>query len=165
MNKPRFITMALTALVSLFIIGCGNGTENGPAQEVTADEVILPGANSISEYIPMLEGKRVCILSNQTGMVTPEKHVLDTLLASGINVVSILSPEHGFRGTADAGELVSSSVDEATGVPIRSLYDGKGGVPTQETVDQFDVLVFDLQDVGCRFYTYLTTMEIGRAHV
>lgn len=158
MNKPRFITMALTALVSLFIIGCGNGTENGPAQEVTADEVILPGANSISEYIPMLEGKRVCILSNQTGMVTPEKHVLDTLLASGINVVSILSPEHGFRGTADAGELVSSSVDEATGVPIRSLYDGKGGVPTQETVDQFDVLVFDLQDVGCRFYTYLTTM-------
>ncbi|MBQ5481643.1 MAG: DUF1343 domain-containing protein, partial [Bacteroidales bacterium] len=98
------------------------------------------------------------ILSNQTGLVAPGRHVLDTLLSLGVNVVSIFSPEHGFRGTADAGELVKSSVDEPTGVPIRSLYDGKGGLPSDEAVDEFDVLVFDLQDVGCRFYTYNVTM-------
>ena len=114
---------------------------------------ILPGATSVEQYVPLLEGQRVSILSNQTGMVTAERHVLDTLLSLGVNVVSIFSPEHGFRGTADAGELVSSSVDEQTGVPIRSLYDGKGGMPSEEAVSEFDVLVFDLQDVGCRFYT------------
>ena len=119
---------------------------------------ILPGATDLDAYLPLLEGKRVSILSNQTGLITPERHVLDTLLSLGVNVVSIFSPEHGFRGTADAGELVSSSVDGPTGVPIRSLYDGKGGVPTDEAVAEFDVLVFDLQDVGCRFYTYNVTM-------
>ena len=119
---------------------------------------ILPGATSVEQYVPLLEGQRVSILSNQTGMVTAERHVLDTLLSLGVNVVSIFSPEHGFRGTADAGELVSSSVDEQTGVPIRSLYDGKGGMPSEEAVSEFDVLVFDLQDVGCRFYTYYVTM-------
>ena len=119
---------------------------------------ILPGATNLEAYLPLLEAQRVSILSNQTGMVTPERHVLDTLLSLGVNVVSIFSPEHGFRGTADAGELVSSSVDEPTGVPIRSLYDGKGGVPSDEAVSEFDILLFDLQDVGCRFYTYNVTM-------
>ncbi len=119
---------------------------------------ILPGATALDEYLPLLEGQRVSILSNQTGMITQDRHVLDTLLSLGVNVVSIFSPEHGFRGTADAGELVSSSVDEPTGVPIRSLYDGKGGVPSEEAMSEFDVLLFDLQDVGCRFYTYNVTM-------
>jgi len=119
---------------------------------------IKPGATAVEEYLPLLEGQRVSILSNQTGMVTSDRHVLDTLLSLGVNVVSIFSPEHGFRGTADAGEHVSSSVDGPTGVPIRSLYDGKGGVPSDEAVSEFDVLVFDLQDVGCRFYTYNVTM-------
>ena len=119
---------------------------------------ILPGATDLEAYLPLLEGKRVSILSNQTGLVTPERHVLDTLLSLGVNVVSIFSPEHGFRGTADAGELVSSSVDGPTGVPIRSLYDWKGGLPSEDAVAEFDVLVFDLQDVGCRFYTYTVTM-------
>ena len=119
---------------------------------------ILPGATDLEAYLPLLQGQRVSILSNQTGMITGDRHVLDTLLSLGVNVVSIFSPEHGFRGTADAGELVSSSVDGPTGVPIRSLYDGKGGVPSDEAVSEFDVLVFDLQDVGCRFYTYNVTM-------
>ena len=123
-----------------------------------AEEQILVGAESLDEYLPLLEGKRVCLLSNQTGILSNGTHLLDTLLSSGVNVVSILSPEHGFRGNADAGELVSSSVDEKTGIPIRSLYDGKGGYPTQETMDELDILIFDLQDVGCRFYTYITTM-------
>ena len=119
---------------------------------------ILPGATDLEAYLPLLEGKRVSILSNQTGLVAPGRHVLDTLLSLGVNVVSIFSPEHGFRGTADAGELVSSGVDGPTGVPIRSLYDGKGGVPSAEAMAEFDVLLFDLQDVGCRFYTYNVTM-------
>lgn len=149
-------TLLLAGLM-MVLASCG-GTEAVTDETVAEEERIIPGAESVDEYLPLVKDKRVCILSNQTGMVTPERHVLDTLLSLGVNVVSILSPEHGFRGTADAGELVSSSVDEATGVPIKSLYDGKGGVPSQETIDGFDVLVFDLQDVGCRFYTYITTM-------
>lgn len=118
----------------------------------------MVGAESLDEYLPLLEGKKVGLLSNQTGILSNGTHLLDTILSRGVNVVLILSPEHGFRGNADAGELVSSSVDEKTGIPIRSLYDGKGGYPTQETMDEIDIMVFDLQDVGCRFYTYITTM-------
>lgn len=122
-----------------------------------AREQIMPGAESVDEYIPMLEGKRVCILSNQTGILPSSgKHVLDVCLEKGVNVVFIMSPEHGFRGTADAGETVKSSIDEETGIPIKSLY---GDSLNQETIDGFDVLVFDLQDVGCRFYTYNATMK------
>lgn len=125
---------------------------------LNAQPRIMTGAEALDEYLPLLQGQRVSILSNQTGIIEPGKHILDTLLALKVNVVSIFSPEHGFRGTADAGEVVHSSVDEQTGVPIRSLYDGKGGVPSDEAMSEFDVLIFDLQDVGCRFYTYNVTM-------
>ncbi|MBQ0122802.1 MAG: DUF1343 domain-containing protein [Bacteroidales bacterium] len=122
-----------------------------------AGERIMPGAESVDQYIPLLQGKRVCILSNQTGILPSSgKHVLDVCLEKGVNVVFIMSPEHGFRGTADAGETVKSSIDEQTGIPIKSLY---GDSLNQETIDGFDVLVFDLQDVGCRFYTYNATMK------
>ena len=86
---------------------------------------IVTGAQSVEEYLPLLKGKRVCILSNQTGMVTETTHVLDTLISLGVNVTCIMSPEHGFRGDADAGEHVGNSTDAKTGVPIRSLYTGK----------------------------------------
>lgn len=119
---------------------------------------ILTGAQDLDGYLPLLQGKRVCILSNQTGMVTPAAHVLDTLVALGVNITCIMSPEHGFRGDADAGEHVASSVDEKTGIPIRSLYDGSSSRPSAEVMKEFDVLVFDLQDVGTRFYTYYVTM-------
>lgn len=119
---------------------------------------IVTGAQSVGEYVPLLKGKRVCILSNQTGMVTSKVHVLDTLISLGINVTCIMSPEHGFRGDADAGEHVGNSIDAKTGVPIRSLYTGKERKPSKETMDEFDVLLFDLQDVGVRFYTYYVTM-------
>lgn len=145
----------LLSVLLLMLFACGKA----PQPRIYAPTPdILPGATALAEYLPLLEGQRVSILSNQTGMITPERHVLDTLLSLGVNVVSIFSPEHGFRGTADAGEHVASSVDGPTGVPIRSLYDGKGGVPSDEAVSEFDVLVFDLQDVGCRFYTYNVTM-------
>lgn len=115
------------------------------------------GAESTNEYLPLLKGKRIAVLSNQTGMLGNE-HLIDFLYKKKYNIVSIFSPEHGFRGDADAGEHVSSSVDSKTGIPIRSLYDGDTGKPNAEVMKSIDVLVFDLQDVGLRYYTYLTTM-------
>lgn len=124
----------------------------------TCAQEIQVGALSFDEYLPLLEGKKVSILSNQTGMVSEKTHLLDTLLSLNVNVVSIMSPEHGFRGTADAGEHVSSSIDEKTGIPIRSLYEKGIDGPSKESMDEFDVMIFDLQDVGVRFYTYNATM-------
>lgn len=118
---------------------------------------VIVGAESTNEYFPILKNKRVAIMSNHTGMVGKE-HVVDILVKNKINMICILSPEHGFRGNADAGEHVSSSVDEKTGIPIRSLYDGKDQKPSTETMDSFDVLIIDIQDVGLRFYTYYITM-------
>lgn len=123
---------------------------------VSAQDVVV-GATRTSEYLPMLKGKRVALFSNHTGMVG-NKHTLDIMLESGLNVTTIFSPEHGFRGKADAGEHVGSSVDPITGIPIASLYDGKTRMPSKEVMDGFDVIVTDIQDVGLRFYTYYCTM-------
>lgn len=125
--------------------------------EYDATKPVKVGASQTDAYLPRLKGKRVALLSNQTGMVG-DKHTLDLMLENGVNVVTIFSPEHGFRGVADAGEHVSSSVDEKTGVPIASLYDGKTPMPSAETMAGIDVVVVDLQDVGLRFYTYYVTM-------
>ena len=118
---------------------------------------IKVGAACTDEYVPQLKGKRVALLSNHTGMVGNE-HTLDILLKNGINVTTILSPEHGFRGNADAGEHVKSSTDQKTGIPIASLYDGDSKMPAKATMDKFDILVVDIQDVGLRYYTYYVTM-------
>ena len=126
------------------------------AMSIKAESVKV-GAEQIGEYIPMLKDKRVAILSNHTGMVG-NKHTLDVMLENGVNVTTIFSPEHGFRGKADAGEHVSSSVDAQTGIPIASLYDGKSTMPSKKTMAKFDVLVVDIQDVGLRYYTYYITM-------
>ncbi len=121
------------------------------AQDVTV------GAARTEKYIPLLKGKRIALLSNHTGMVG-DKHTLDLMLESGLDVTTIFSPEHGFRGKADAGEHVGSSVDPVTGIPIASLYDGKTRMPSKEVMDGFDVIVTDIQDVGLRYYTYYCTM-------
>lgn len=118
---------------------------------------VIVGAARVDEYRELLQGKRIALLSNQTGMVG-DRHTLDVMLDAGLNVVTIFSPEHGFRGNADAGEHVSSSVDEKTGIPIASLYDGKTPMPSAETMAGIDVIVVDIQDVGLRFYTYYVTM-------
>ncbi len=120
-------------------------------------QTIKTGAESLDEYLPLLKGKRVAVLSNQTGIIG-NTHIVDSLVSLKVNIVAIFSPEHGFRGDADAGEHVSSSVDKKTGIPIRSLYDGDIGKASAEFMKDIDVLVFDLQDVGVRFYTYVTTM-------
>lgn len=104
-----------------------------------------------------LSGHRIAIVGNQTSVVG-ERHLVDSLLASKYNVVKIFCPEHGFRGTAAAGAKVDNSVDPKTGLPIISLY-GKNKKPTQEQLKDVDVVLFDLQDVGCRFYTYISTLH------
>ena len=118
---------------------------------------VILGVEQTKAYLPILKNKRVALFSNHTGMVG-NKHTLDILIENNVNVVAIFSPEHGFRGTADAGEHVSSSVDEKTGVPILSLYDGNLGRTSEENIRKFDMLVVDIQDVGLRFYTYYASM-------
>lgn len=116
------------------------------------------GAAQTDKYFPLLEGRRVALFSNHTGMVG-DRHTVDLMLDGGINVVTLFSPEHGFRGTADAGEHVASGIDGPTGLPIASLYEGKGKrMPAKDVMDKFDVLVVDIQDVGLRYYTYYCTM-------
>ena len=123
---------------------------------MSAQDIVV-GAARLDQYVSKLQGKRVALLSNHTGMVG-DKHTLDLMIENGINVTTIFSPEHGFRGKADAGEHVSSSVDSKTGIPIASLYDGKKRMPAEAVMNQIDIIVTDIQDVGLRYYTYYCTM-------
>lgn len=129
----------------------------GRAQVPTEPSQVILGAERTEMYFPQLEGKRIALLSNHTG-VAGGIHTLDRMVTAGMDVRAIFSPEHGFRGSAGAGDKVGDSVDEKTGVPILSLYDGKRQRPSDEAMRQFDVLVVDIQDVGLRFYTYYITM-------
>ena len=115
------------------------------------------GAMQTEKYLPMLDNKAVGVVANQTSIMDNGTHLIDTLLSFNVNVVKIFTPEHGFRGTADEGASIASGVDEKTGIAIVSLY-GKNKKPTAEQLQGIDILVFDLQDVGCRFYTYISTM-------
>ena len=125
------------------------------AQAQKSDVII--GAEQTKAYFPILKNKRIAIFSNHTGMVG-NKHLLDILLENNFNIVAIFSPEHGFRGNADAGEHVSSTIDSKTGVPILSLYNGKSKKPSEASMKKFDILIVDIQDVGLRFYTYYISM-------
>lgn len=161
MNLLKHLLLLLCCSAVLTTGACNKSEKTSsaanPAAQVTKPLPVITGAACTDQYVPLLKGKRIALLSNQTGTVG-DKHVLDVMLEKGLNVTVIFSPEHGFRGKADAGEHVSSSVDEKTGIPIASLYDGKSRYPSKETMDKFDVIVTDLQDVGLRFYTYYVTM-------
>lgn len=136
-----------------------------PAQFVTrsqirvvTDDDITNGAERMDFYLPMLQGKKVAVVANHTAMIG-NTHLVDTLKASGINIIRVFGPEHGFRGEADAGEKIASTVDAKTGIPLVSLY-GKNKKPTPEQISDIDIVVFDIQDVGARFYTYISTMSL-----
>lgn len=116
----------------------------------------VSAAMQTNDYLPLLQGKRIGVVTNQTSIVG-ETHLVDTLLSLGVDVRKIYTPEHGFRGTADAGAKVNSGKDEKTGLPIVSLY-GKNKKPSPEMLQGIDLILFDLQDVGVRFYTYISTM-------
>ncbi|WP_338456011.1 DUF1343 domain-containing protein [uncultured Alteromonas sp.] len=137
-----------------------------------AERRLQVGAAQFDEYWPLLEGKRVTLVVNQSSIIegsgvkssvsskssSEPTHLVDALLSRDINVVSIMSPEHGFRGKAGAGEKIDNDVDAKTGLPIHSLY-GKTKKPTDDMLANTDILVFDIQDVGVRFYTYLSTLH------
>lgn len=142
-----------------------------------AERRLQVGAAQFDEYLPLLEGKRVTLVVNQSSIIegsgvestgvkssvsskssSEPTHLVDALLSRDINVVSIMSPEHGFRGKAGAGEKIDNDVDAKTGLPIHSLY-GKTKKPTDDMLANTDILVFDIQDVGVRFYTYLSTLH------
>ena len=123
-------------------------------QKTTA---IIPGAERLDVYLPLLKGKSIAIFANQTSMVK-NSHLVDTLLKCGIKVVKIFGPEHGFRGDADAGEKLGNSNDKKTGIPVISLY-GSHKKPTPEDLLGVDILLFDIQDVGVRFYTFISSLE------
>lgn len=207
MVMRRNLKFLIITVVSIFIT-------NGSFARTYSKKVVL-GDERFEEYLPLLEGKRVAVFSNQTGIVGDKvtgsklavalaeyggcfpalsvsepaeateqenefeeislipfnepsvsgkkieygQHIVDALIENGVDVKAIFSPEHGFRGNADAGEHVSSSVDEKTGVEILSLYEKGSRIPSKEKTDKFDVLVIDIQDVGLRYYTYYITMH------
>lgn len=126
---------------------------------VSAQGTLRLGAERMDVLLPMLEGKRVGLVVNQTSIIdNRHTHLLDALRAESVNVRKVFAPEHGFRGTDDAGATVKDSRDQRTGVPIVSIY-GKNKKPTAEQLADLDVVIFDIQDVGARFYTYISTMH------
>lgn len=159
----------------ILMAACGNSytakeiptatTEASKSPDVTSSVVskeIITGAENFDNYAALLKGKKVGIVTNQTGIVTSDNgtiiSVVDFLLDKKIDIKKIYAPEHGFRGTADAGELIKDGKDTQTGLPIISLY-GNNKKPKDEQLQGIDVMVFDLQDVGARFYTYISTLH------
>ncbi len=124
---------------------------------IVTDVEVINGAEKTAEYLPLLQGKRVVIVANQTSVIG-KTHLVDSLLKLKINIVKIFAPEHGFRGQGDAGEHLSDSIDAKTGLALISLY-GKHAKPDSVDMADVDVVLFDIQDVGARFYTYISTLH------
>ena len=154
-------------LLMVGLLGCVSCKARNPQIEFASvklsvveksDSAVITGDARTELYYPLLQGKRVAVFGNHTALLPSGEHLVDKLLRDGHCVSAVFSPEHGFRGTADAGEHVSSSVDAQTGIPILSLYDGGNNRPSAASMSKFDVLLVDIQDVGLRFYTYYITM-------
>jgi uncharacterized protein YbbC (DUF1343 family) len=143
----------LLALATLFFFA----QQTSAQLKVTQRLLKLNGADRIDVYLPLIKGKKVGIFANQTSMVG-NTHLVDTLRKLDVDIKVIFGPEHGFRGTADAGEKVGNYIDEKTGIPVVSLYGGKRR-PTVEDIQDVDVLIFDIQDVGVRFYTFISSLQ------
>ncbi len=156
MRKNYVFSFLLLALIGLS--SC-NGSTNSQAQSAeNTSDAIVPGADQLDAYLPMLEGKKVGLMGNQTSVVGPDKeHLVDVLIDRGVDLKFAFAPEHGFRGDIERGEHVSNEIDEKTGLPLYSLY-GRND-QADSIVNSVDVMIFDLQDVGARFYTYITSMH------
>ena len=120
-------------------------------------ENLIVGAERTQLYLPLLENKNVAIVGNHTSLIK-QTHLVDSLLKHNINIVKVFSPEHGFRGKRDAGEKINNEIDKKTGIGIISLY-GKNKKPKKSQLKNIDIIIFDIQDVGARFYTYISTMH------
>ena len=156
--------MRIYVIALLTLVG-GLACQSRAHQEESSAEVapaassaeIRPGAYQTDRYLPLLEGKNVALVVNHTSLIH-ETHLVDSLLTSGVAVKQIFAPEHGFRGEAGAGDLIKDGTDPTTGLPIFSLH-GKHKKPTPEQLENIDWVIFDIQDVGARFYTYISTMH------
>lgn len=152
-------------VVFLFFFQLNCTTANSPEDPATEPEPettvenppVEIGAARLDQYLPALAGKTVGVIVNHTSLVG-DRHLVDILLENGINIRSIFAPEHGFRGTADAGQHLEDGKDPETGLPVVSLY-GKNRKPQQSQLEGLDWMIFDIQDVGARFYTYISTMH------
>ena len=142
---------------ALLLVGALSWAASAYAQKLPTPVTV--GAERMELLLPTLQGKRVALMVNQSSLVgSTGTHLVDTLLSQGVNIVRLFVPEHGLRGKVDAGKNVRSGVDEKTGLPVVSLY-GQRKRPTPEMLADIDLLVFDLQDVGTRFYTYISSMH------
>ncbi|MDZ7740928.1 MAG: DUF1343 domain-containing protein [Bacteroidota bacterium] len=150
MNKAH--ALILSVIISFTVSTCSLKSQSGECRESR----IITGAEQLDIYLPWLQNKKVALVANHTSM-TGSKHLVDTLLDRGIEIVKVFSPEHGFRGKADAGSSIESGKDPNTGLPVISLY-GKYKKPRAEDLENVEIVVFDIQDVGVRFYTYISTM-------
>lgn len=145
----------MTLILLLFLLLLPSREQNRPAHPA-----VIPGADVLMEKrLDILRGRRVGLITNHTGRLSSGEFLLDALIARGVAVTALFGPEHGIRGTEGAGESVSDSVDKKTGIPVYSLY-GRIRKPTLPMMKNVDVLVYDIQDVGARFYTYLSTMGL-----
>ena len=140
MAKIKQILLLLCVLLSVF-----------------SNSQIKVAAERTNQYIPLLKNQKVAIVGNQSSMIH-KTHLVDSLLERKVHIVKVFSPEHGFRGTEDAGAKIIDEIDEKTGIPIISLY-GKNKKPTTKQLEEVDVILFDIQDVGTRFYTYISTLH------
>lgn len=159
-------------LLSLFLTSCDDSPEQSEPATIPVDtlvaeqqtrgmapeEVTVASEVLLREYVPALNGKKVALVANHATVVHGGEHLVDAMLEAGIDLVKVFAPEHGFRGTADAGQKVASSTDPKTGLPLISLY-GSNKKPTSAQLEGVDLVIFDIQDVGTRFYTYISTMS------
>ncbi|WP_324028370.1 DUF1343 domain-containing protein [Maribacter sp. BPC-D8] len=154
----------------LVLATCGNETKEQAITSSTTDEPkieqevkeIIVAANRTEAYLPLLKGKKIAVVANQTSVIFKSgghTHLVDSLLSLDVNIKHVFAPEHGFRGNFDAGEHVKNSTDVKTGLDLISLH-GKNRKPSQEQLEGLDLVLFDIQDVGVRFYTYISTMQL-----
>ncbi|WP_298338470.1 DUF1343 domain-containing protein [uncultured Algibacter sp.] len=155
-------------LFVLVMISCASKVKNSTnekgeiIEDVKIDSTLIVGANQTENYLPLLKGQRVGVVANQTSVIFKSKtsytHLVDSLRSLNINIKKVFSPEHGFRGKADAGELVKDGIDKKTNLPIISLH-GSSKKPSVDQLKDLDIIIFDIQDVGVRFYTYISTLH------
>lgn len=166
MKSARFTILFVGLLIGLITCSSKKAT-NEPEKERSSEKILKVGAENSGEYLPLLKNKSIAVVTNQTGVlrlfnekdsVVGNQHLVDYLLNKGVNVKAIFAPEHGFRGEEDAGAIIENGKDSKTGLPIYSLH-GKHKKPQNHQLKDIDVVVFDIQDVGVRFYTYISTLH------
>ena len=145
-------------LLFFVVLSLGLNNKNQPnILAVNVNAPIKTGAEQTNKYVPYLKGKRIAILANQTTIIN-KTHLVDSLKSLGINIIKVFGPEHGFRGNASAGTAIADETDIATGIPVISLY-GNKNKPTKKDLANVDLVIYDLQDVGCRFYTNINALS------